>query len=214
MKLLGGLCEEILAAPKMPEASAKIMTCINDLIDTCAEELRQLKERHKQYINKHVCSYRVYETLRQKLLNAESLNAGEATGDAMAKMLKEIEQPTAIGNPYCLPVPEAEKHMAEVKQSIADIKMNIETIWKPSNEFKNCLIIASDLSAISPTATSVSFISCNSKEWPKIGQRLAGMSHLKTLVMKSCDSEDSFCASICGSKSLTNLCIENCRVSN
>jgi hypothetical protein len=41
--------------------------------------------------------------LRQKLLNGEPLNTSEVTGNAVAKMLREIEEMSNIGNPYCLP---------------------------------------------------------------------------------------------------------------
>jgi hypothetical protein len=64
--------------------------------------------RHDEYIDKHVSSYRKFEQLLWKLLNGESLNTGEATGDAVAKMLKEIEDADSIKNPYCLPGIEVE----------------------------------------------------------------------------------------------------------
>jgi hypothetical protein len=44
-----------------------------------------------------------FEQLRLKLLNGEPVNVSEVTGDAMAKMLKEIEETETLGNPYYLP---------------------------------------------------------------------------------------------------------------
>jgi hypothetical protein len=71
--------------------------------------------------------------------------------------------------------------MIELRQRMADIKISIETIWKPFMEFRNCSLLASDLVTISSTITAVSFVGCRSEEWAKIGMRLATLKQLKTL---------------------------------
>jgi hypothetical protein len=57
------------------------------------------------------------------------MNAAEATGDTVAKMLKEIEETGNLTNPYCLSGEEVEQRMAEVRQRMTEVKMNIETVW-------------------------------------------------------------------------------------
>jgi hypothetical protein len=126
---------------------------------------------------------------------------GEATGDAVAKMLKEIKETSNIGNPYCVPGREVEQSIAELRQRMADMKTSIEILWKPSIEFRDRTLVASDLSIVSSTVTSVSFIGCQSKEWVKIGQRLAALPQVKTLCVEHCDSADD----LCGSKWLASL---------
>jgi hypothetical protein len=80
-------------------------------------------------------------------------------------------------------------------------------MWKPSLtlEFRDRTVTASDLTGISITATTVSFVGCRSKEWMEIGQRLSTLSQIETLSIERCDSEDGICASICNSKSLTSV---------
>jgi hypothetical protein len=199
MKRLNGLRKKLVTPPKLPEAYAKAEKSINGLIDSCIADLQQLRVRHTEHIDKHVSSYRKFEQLRRKLLNGESLNAGEATGDAVAQMLKEIEEGSNLGNPYYLPGAEVEQNMAEMRQRMADIIMNIETLWtkspitevqKPSIkavekplvkevqkssstvEFRDCTVAVSDLADISSVVTAISFMGCHSKEWVEIGQRL------------------------------------------
>jgi hypothetical protein len=46
-------------------------------------------------------------------------------------------------------------------------------MWKPSSiEFRDCTVAVSDLADISSAVTAISFVSCHSKEWVEIGQRL------------------------------------------
>jgi hypothetical protein len=78
-------------------------------------------------------SYRKFEQLRQKLLNGEPANAGEVTGDTMAKMLKEIEEGSSMGNPYCLSGAEVEQRVEDMRERMANIKMSIETLWTNSS---------------------------------------------------------------------------------
>jgi hypothetical protein len=108
MKLLGGLRKKLMTPPKLPEAYMKAEKSINGFIDSCIVDMQQLKVRHNEHIDKHVNSYRDYEQLRQKLLIGDPLNISEATGDAVAKMLKEIEETGSLGNPYCLPSAEVQ----------------------------------------------------------------------------------------------------------
>jgi hypothetical protein len=115
MQVLDGLREELVTPPKLPEAYTKAEKSINGLIDSCIGDLQQLQIRHNQHIHKHVSSYRKFDQLRRKLLSGESLNAGEATGDAMAKMLKETEEASIIEDPYCVSSVEAENGIAELR---------------------------------------------------------------------------------------------------
>jgi hypothetical protein len=119
------------------------------------------------------------------------MNAGKATGDAVAQILKEIEEGSNLGNLYCLSGTEVEQNMTEMRQRMADIRMNIETLWtkspitdvqkplitaveKPSAtavqkssstvEFRDRIVSVSDLAAIYSTVTVVSFLGCRSKE--------------------------------------------------
>jgi hypothetical protein len=102
MRLLKGLRDKLVTPPKLPEIYIKVEKSINGFIDSCIVDMQQLKVRHKQLIGKHVSSYRKFEQLRQKLLNGETLNTGEATGDTVAAMLKEIEDVSNLTNPYFL----------------------------------------------------------------------------------------------------------------
>jgi hypothetical protein len=43
------------------------------------------------------------------------LNTGEATGDTMAKMLKEMEETSNLENPYCLASKDVKKHTAQFR---------------------------------------------------------------------------------------------------
>jgi hypothetical protein len=99
---LQGLREELLISPKLPEAYTKVEKSINGLIDICVGDLQQLKVRHNEHIVEHMSSYQKFEQLRRKLLSGEPMNAGEATGDAVANMLKEIKETSSLTNPYCL----------------------------------------------------------------------------------------------------------------
>jgi hypothetical protein len=112
MQPLDGLREELLIPPKLPEAYNKAEKSINGLIDNCIADLQQLKVRHNEHIDKHMNSYRKYEQLRRKLLSGNTLNTGEATGDPVANMLKEIEETGNIANPYCISGAEVEQRMA------------------------------------------------------------------------------------------------------
>jgi hypothetical protein len=47
-------------------------------------------------------SHQKFEQLRLKLLNGEPMGAGDATDDAVTKMLKEIEDGGSLKNPHCL----------------------------------------------------------------------------------------------------------------
>jgi hypothetical protein len=75
---------------------------------------------------------------------------GEATGDTMAKMLKEIEEGGNLANPYRLSGVEVEQHMAEMRQRIADIRMSIETMWtkSPITEVEKPSVKASEKSSV------------------------------------------------------------------
>jgi hypothetical protein len=132
MQLLGGLRRKLVPPPKLPEAYTKAEKSINGLIDSCIVDLQQLRVRHNEHIDKHVSSYWKFEQLRRKLLNGEPLNVGEATGDTVAKMLKEIEETGNLANPYCLSGVEVEQCMAEVRKRMIEIKMSIEMVWTKS----------------------------------------------------------------------------------
>jgi hypothetical protein len=112
-------------------------------------------------------SHRRFEQLRQKLINRVPLSAGEATGDSVAKMLREIEEMANLKNPYCLPAAEVEQAIAELRRRIKDIKTRIETMWKPlpTVKFKDRLLNSSDFTGLSSWAISISFVGCRSKEW-------------------------------------------------
>jgi hypothetical protein len=118
--------------PKLPEEYTKAEKSINGLIDSCIADLQQLKVRHNEYIDQHVSSYRKFEQLRRKLLSGEPLNAGEATGDTVAKMLKEMEETGNLANPYCLSGAEVEQQMAQIRQQMTHIKTSIQTVWTKS----------------------------------------------------------------------------------
>jgi hypothetical protein len=130
---MSGLRKKLVPPPKLPEAYTKAEKSINGLLDSCIADLQQLKVRHNAHIDQHVSSYRKFEQLRRKLLDGESLNAGEATGDTVAKMLKEIEETGNLANPYCLSGAEVEQRMADVRQQMIDIKTSIETVWTKSS---------------------------------------------------------------------------------
>jgi hypothetical protein len=86
-------------------------------------------------------------------------------------------------------------------------KPSVEVVNTPSVMVK-CIyrtIGVSDLASMSPVVTDVSFVKCYSKEWMEIGKRLATSPQLKILSAEHCDSEDSLCVGICGSKSLVSL---------
>jgi hypothetical protein len=106
---------ELRTPSKLPEMYIKAEKSINEFIDNFIVDMQQLKVRHNEYIGKHVSRYRKFEQLRQKLVNGESLNAGEATGDAVAMMLREIKETSSLENPYCLSSAEVEKSMAEFR---------------------------------------------------------------------------------------------------
>jgi hypothetical protein len=112
MKLLKGLHEKLVKPLKLPEAYTKAEKIINGFIDSCVADLQQLKVKHNEHIDKHMNSYRKYEQLRRKLLSGNTLNTGEATGDPVANMLKEIEETGNIANPYCISGAEVEQRMA------------------------------------------------------------------------------------------------------
>jgi hypothetical protein len=108
MELMSGLQKKLVTPPKSPEAYTKAEKSINGFIDSCIIDLQQLKVKHNEYFNRYMSSYRKFEQLRRKLLSGEPMNAGEATGDAVAKMLKEIEETDSQKNPYCLSGTEVE----------------------------------------------------------------------------------------------------------
>jgi hypothetical protein len=211
MQPLQGLREELSIPPQLPEAYTKAEKSINGLIDSYIADMQQLKVRHNEHIVEHVSSYQKFEQLRRKLLSGEPLNADEATGDTVAKMLKEIKEIGNIANPYCLSGAEVEQRMADVRQSMADIIKNIETVWT-TVVFRDRTIAISDLTAVSSATTIVNFINCRSKEWTDIGKRLAALPQLSTLTVENCDSEDNLCTGVSDSKSLANVCMSNAYV--
>jgi hypothetical protein len=167
------MCEKIQILPKLPTDYMKAEKSINGLIDSCIADLEQLRVRHKEHIDKHVSNHRKCEQLRQKLVKEESLNTTEATGDAVAKMLKEIEEGSSLGNPYSLLSADVEQRIAEIGQYMADIRVDIEALWAKSSietagtpsttvGFKGRTITVSDLTAISLSVTTVYFIGCRS----------------------------------------------------
>jgi hypothetical protein len=90
--------------------------------------------------------------------------------------------------------------------STVEIKPSFEAnASSPIIRFRYRIVTISDLAVISSVVTNVSFVSCHSKEWVEIGKRLATFPKLKTLSAEHCDSGDSLCMNICGSKSLTNV---------
>jgi hypothetical protein len=67
-------------------------------------------------------SCRKYDELRQKFIDGEPLNAGEATGDTISKMVREIDEAGNIGNPYSLSSIEIQHaHMEDIKRSIEEM---------------------------------------------------------------------------------------------
>jgi hypothetical protein len=108
MQSLEGVREKIQILPKLPTAYIKAEKSIKELIKNCIADLQQLEIRHNQHIEKHVNSYRRFDQLRQKITNGDELDAGEATGDSIAKMLKEIEETVDLKNPYCMPATKVE----------------------------------------------------------------------------------------------------------
>jgi hypothetical protein len=197
-----------LIPPKLPKAYAKAQKSINGLIDSYVLDLQQLKVRYNEHIGRHVGSYHMFEQLRLKLLTGEPLNAGEATGDAVAKMLKEIKEMGNIANPYCLSGAEVEQRMADIRQSMAEIRKSIETLWT-TVAFRDCTLAISDLNVAYSATTIVNFVNCRSKEWAEIGKRLTTLPKLSTLTVEHCDSGHNLCTGINSSKSLTSLCMSN-----
>jgi hypothetical protein len=166
MKRLNGLRKKLATSPKLPEAYAKAEKSINGLIDSFIVDIQQIKIRHNEYIEKHVNSYRKFEQLRQKLVNGEPMNKGEATGDTVAQMLKEIEEESNLGNPYCLSGVEVEQCMVDMRQRMTDIRMDIETLWtkSPITEVHKSSIKTVE----KPLATKVEKPSTRTKEKPSI----------------------------------------------
>jgi hypothetical protein len=149
-------------------------------------------------------NHQKYEQLRQKLVNAEPLNEGEVTGHSVSEMLKEIEEVSNIGNPYCLPSTQVQQYMDQHRQQVAHITTNIRKMWTEM-EFLNTTVSVSDAAAITQSATTVSFVGCRSKEWTEIGKRLAALPRVISLTVNKCDSADDLCADIRGSKLLQNI---------
>lgn len=73
-----------------------------------------------------------------------------------------------------------------------------------SLEFSEVEIIDANL-LLPPTLTSISFEYCWSKDWDKIGSRLANLTNLTKLVASGCELTESFCKVISKSRSLKEL---------
>jgi hypothetical protein len=71
-------------------------------------------------------------------------------------------------------------------------------------KLKDKVLIFCDL-VLNDNTTVVSFVGCCSKEWIKIGKKLAALPKLTTLIAENCDSGDDLCVGICGSKSLESI---------
>ena len=54
--------------PALPASYQKAERTISELIDSCLEDLQQLKSRHQEHIRLHVSGCRKQEALRRKLL--------------------------------------------------------------------------------------------------------------------------------------------------
>jgi hypothetical protein len=117
----------------------------------------------------HLNSYQKFEQLRQKLINGETLNAAEATGDTIAKMLREVTQMDSLEESYCLPTTQLEQHIIRLTQRMKDIKASIEAMWKSSIHFKDTTVAAADLTGLSSIITTVLFVNCQSEEWVEVG---------------------------------------------
>jgi hypothetical protein len=73
-------------------------------------------------------SYQKFEHLRWKLIDGKALDAGKLMGESVAEMLRKIKDMRSLQNPYCLPTAEMEQLIAELRQRITNIKMNIESM--------------------------------------------------------------------------------------
>jgi hypothetical protein len=125
MQPFKGVREKLAAPRNLPDAYIKAEKSIKVCIKSCISDLQQLEVRHNEHIEKHMNSHRTFEQLRRKLVDGEPLNVGEATGDSVARMLREIEEIHNIENPYCVLAAEVEQKIAEFRQHMADIKTSI-----------------------------------------------------------------------------------------
>jgi hypothetical protein len=64
--------------------------------------------------------------------------------------------------------------MTDIRNSIEGFwtKSSMKVVWKPSVEFTDCTVAASDLADVSSAVIAVSFVGCRSKEWVEIGEQL------------------------------------------
>jgi hypothetical protein len=95
-----------------------------------------------------VRKYSKYDKLRQKLLSGEPLNADEATGDTVSRMLKEIDGMNNINNPYNLSCTEVQHSIEKLTEHMGEIRRNLERMWS-GMKFRNQTVSVSDAAYIS-----------------------------------------------------------------
>ena len=91
------------------------------------------------------------------------------TGEAVSTILKSGKVISTIQYPYRVREDEVKSRLELLQTSFEEARESMLQLWKGIPEFKNEVITAIDVEALCHEATSVSFTSCKSKEWRRIG---------------------------------------------
>lgn len=100
MVLINGLDKVISAPPALPENYARLEKGVSQTIRRWIAELQSLELSHNAHIAVKVLASHKHGVLKRKLINREPMELKEATGGAVAEMLREIREVSAIKNPY------------------------------------------------------------------------------------------------------------------
>lgn len=87
----------------------------------------------------------------------------EVTGDAVAKMLREMKETGNMRNPYRVWESEVKRRLGVLERSFEEFKASLLLLWQVPSVFTGQVLAVADLSVLSPETASISFTDCKSK---------------------------------------------------
>lgn len=130
LQLLGGFLEELAVPLKLPEQLAKEHKDVDSLIGALIVDLQSLRKKHQEHLTTHVQGHRSFAGLAQKVLCGEQLEAKEATGDAFAKMLAEVDDLPKIKSPYHQEGEKLQTELRRLGKAAEAVLLGVEGLWK------------------------------------------------------------------------------------
>lgn len=136
----------------------------------------------------------------------------EATGSAVAGMIREIEDMKQIDSPYLLSEVELARQLVISFQQLEEVVRNVRKIWKMEFRFADRTISAKNISELPKTTTAVELRNCKfesgswfgeNKKW--ISERFAALSALTLFSAEDSEAGDELCDGLQKARNLRQL---------